>query len=416
MFEPVDRQKPREADKKPSEFVIIGGGIAGVTCAEEIRNNQDNAEITMVCAEALLPYYRLSLSRYLAGEVNRETLTIHPQSFYDQKKIKLFSGMEVTDILKDEKQVVFSDGSKIGYDKLIIANGAYPFVPPIAGRELANVITVRKMEDADFILEEIKSLESVICIGGGILGLEIAGAIAKSGVRVTVLEGLEWLMPRQLNRKGAEILKGYLKQIGIEVRENVKIQEITGEAACTGVKLSTGEWLPTRLVIITAGVRPNIHLVKKAGLEVKSGLVVNSHMQTSEENIFAAGDVTEHNGVLYGLWNAAQVQGKIAAQNAVGKNVPFEGIPRSAVLKVLGLDLFSIGEYMPEDDTCIQMEQEAPGKYILFVFREGKMAGSIVIGDKALAVKVKQAVEKGFEFPYLQNGDINRIIHELQHS
>ncbi len=415
MFEASGQQNPQEANSGSERFVIIGGGIAGVACAEEIRKNSVSADITLICAEALLPYYRLSLSRYLAGEIKRESLIIHPESFYEQKKIKLITGMEVTEILKADKQVVFSDGSKIGYDKLIIASGAYPFVPPIAGKDLANVITVRNLEDADYILDAIQNMEEVVCIGGGLLGLEIAGAIAKSGVRVTVLEGLEWLMPRQLNKKGAEVLKEYLKKIGIEVRENVKIQEIIGEDACTGVKLSTGELFPARLVIITAGIRPNIQLVKKAGLEVNSGLVVNNSMKTSGEDIFAAGDITEHQGTLYGLWNAAQVQGKIAAQNALGKEAQFEGIPKSAALKVLGLDLFSIGEYMPKDDKYIQYEKEAPGTYTLFVFREGKMVGSIVIGNKALAAKAKQAVEKGFYYTE-QNGNIESILQQLQRS
>lgn len=411
-FEPLGLQKPPEAISRPQKYVIVGGGIAGVTSAEELRKNSENAEITLVCAEALLPYYRLSLSRYLAREVDRSSLVIHPKSFYEQKRINLLLGMEVIDIHKAERQVAFSDGSKADYDKLIIANGAYPFVPPITGKELANVITVRNLEDADYILQQLKSLESVICIGGGILGLEIAGAIAKSGVRITLLEGMEWLMPRQLNRKGSGVLKKYLETIGIEVRENAKVQEITGEVGCTGVKLSTGEQLPARMVIITAGIRPNVGLVQKAGLEVNSGLVVNSSMQTSDENIFAAGDITEFKGMLYGLWNAAQIQGKIAAQNALGKDAQFEGIPRSAVLKVLGLDLFSIGEYMPRDENCIQYEREAPGSYVLFVFREGRMAGSIVIGDKVLAMKAKQAVEKGFYYTE-HNGDVEGIIRQI---
>jgi nitrite reductase (NADH) large subunit len=129
------------------------------------------------------------------------------------------------------------------------------------------------------------------------------------------------------------------------------------------------------------------------------GLVVNNNMQTSDENIFAAGDVTEHYGMVYGLWNAAQYQGKVAALNAIGMNVQFEAIPRSNVLKVLDLDIFSIGEFNPVDGSYYVYENETENSYASFVLRDGRIIGSIVIGDKTLSVKVKQAVEKGLVFP-----------------
>lgn len=395
------------------KIIIIGAGIAGVTCAKEIRNNSDTAEITLITGDTQFPYYRLNLTRYLAKEVSKDRLFINPQSWYDEKRIKLILGYEVTEINKNKNEIQLSDGTTMEYDKLIIANGAYPFIPPIPGSELGNVMAVRNLEDADFLFEKMEHLESCVCIGGGILGLEAAGAIANSGVKVTLLEGAPWIMPRQLNKKASEYLKKCLEEIGIEVKENVRIQEIMGKDHCEGVKLSTGEVVPTTLVIITAGVRPNVDLAQISGMEVNKGLVVNNQMQTSQENIFAAGDVTEHDGILYGLWNVAQQQGKIAAQNAVGMNTEFRGFTISNSLKLLGLDMFSIGEFMPVDGSCYEYEKETADSYISLVMSEGKIIGSNIIGDRALSVKVKQAVDKGVDFPHELYDDVESIINKL---
>lgn len=431
MFEPCKIGGTDVQNNDDLKIVIIGSGIAGVSCAEEIRNHSDQAEVTLISKDAQLPYYRLNLTRYLAGETDRESLTIHPLSWYEEKRIGLMTGTEVHGIDKESRriQLVGSEkyfvtdigetnkttqgSSEIFFDKLIIANGAHPFVPPFPGKDSSNVMTVRTLEDIDGIGEMLKETESCICIGGGILGLEAAGAIAKKGVKVTLLEGSEWLMPRQLNRKAAVILKGFIQEMGIEVRENAKVKEILGENSTAGVRLTTGEFLPSKLVIITAGVRPNTHLARKAGLEVNNGLVVDNHMKTSHDHIFAAGDVTEHYGIVYGLWSAAQFQGKIAAQNALGLNAQFGGIPRSSVLKVLGLDMFSIGEFNPADGSSYLYEKEMENGYYCFVVRDGRIIGSIILGDKAISKKVKSAVEKGVHFPHGLFDDVDSILNEL---
>lgn len=412
-FEPYFKEENNKKDTGNVKILILGGGIAGISAAEEIRRNSEKAYITIVSAEKHLPYYRLNLSRYLAKEVNRENLNIYPESWYKENGINLIQGKEAIEINTDKNKVKLEDDRELSYDKLIIAMGAHAFLPPIPGNNLKNVVTVRKIENVEQILGEMNKIESCVCIGGGILGLEVAGAIAKNGVKVTLLEGSDWLMPRQLNKKAAIILTKYLKNIGVEVKENAKVKEIIGENSCQGVALSSGEVLKSKIVIITTGVRTNTYLVRKAGLEVDKGLIVNNYMETSNKNIYGAGDVTEYNGTLYGLWNVAQFQGKVAAQNAIGNETQFGGIPRSNVLKVLGLDMFSIGEFNPKDGSYYQYEQEGSDKYFNFVLRDGKMVGSIIIGDKALIIKVKQAVEKGMNFPHELYDDVESIIKNL---
>ena len=378
--------------------LIIGGGIAALSAAEELRSLSSETDITLVAEEALLPYYRLNLTRYLAQAVSLRSLEIRPYSWYEKNNIKLFFGTKVQHINRVQKTVHCDDDSSLPYDKLIIALGAHPFIPPIPGSSLASVMTVRTVADAAAILKKLPTLDRCVCIGGGILGLETAGAIAKSGIQVELLEGSDWLMPRQLNKTAGELLAGYMQSIGVTVRTNTRVQEIIGSADCEGVLLESGEILPTKLVLITAGVRPNTHLARKTGLEVNNGLVVNNYMQTSDPDIYAAGDVTEHYGQLYGLWNIAQYQGKVAARNISGSATQFGGVPRSNALKVLNIDVFSIGITAATDASYRQLEHHQGSSYYMFLVRDGRIAGSIIMGDKTAALKVKQAVEKATTF------------------
>ena len=400
-------------DTENPKIVIIGAGIAGLSCAETVRKESDNAEITMISNESTLPYYRLNLIKYLTKEIDKNGLTIHPENWYEEKRIMMITGKEVVEIKKDIKQLNFEDGTNLAYDKLIIASGAHSFLPPIKGNGLKNVFTLRTMEDADLISKELQKAQSCMCIGGGIQGLEVAGAIAKTGIKVTLLVSSEWLMPRQLNKKAGDKLKGHLQRIGIEVIESAKAQEIVGDIECEGVMLSTEKILPAKLVIISAGVIPNIQLAMSAGLEINKGLVVNDNMRTSDINIYAAGDVMEHSGVLYGLWNVAFLQGKTAAQCSLGMDANFSGIHRTNILKVLDIDMISIGELNLLDESYYQYEKETPETYITFILKDGKIVGSIVMGNKSLSGKVKMAIDKGLNFPRESYKDIESIIGKL---
>ena len=379
--------------------MILGGGIAGISAAEEIRKTSYKPEITIISKEEQLPYYRLNLTRYIAKEIDKDKLNIHSKDWYEENRIKVICGKECTNINKENRSLELSDGTLVNYDKLIIAMGAHPFIPPIRGVELKNVITVRSIEDADKILKDANIFNSCICIGAGILGIETAGAIAKSGVKVTLLEGANWLMPKQLNYKGSVLLNRYLMNLNIEVKANARVESIFGNEYCEGVILEDGEVLEADFILITAGVRPNTYLARKFEIEVNKGLVVNNNMKTSDENIFAAGDVTEHYGVLYGLWNIAQFQGVVAGRNAIGINAQFGGIPRSNVLKVLGLDMFNIGELELLDGSYYKYEYERENNYFYFVIRDGRIVGSIIIGNKELSIRVKKALEKRTRFP-----------------
>lgn len=381
-----------------TQYLIVGGGIAGVSAAEAIRGLDATASITIVSGERDLPYFRMSLTRYLAGEVVREKLDLHDQAWYQANQIELFTDLQVEEILPEQKQAVLSDQRKFAYEKLILANGASPFVPPITGHELPGVMTLRSLEDAQTIQRRCEKPADIVCIGGGLLGLEIAGAISRHGAKVTVLEALDWLLPRQLGQQAALILQKEIEKFGINVIVPAKVKQITGSETVEAVELDDGSLIPADLVLISAGVRPNLGLAKQTGLAVNRGVVVDQHMQTSAPEIFAAGDVSEFEGICYGLWIPAKKQGEVAGRNAVGEPTIFKADAPSTKLKVLGIDLFSIGQFSPSQEGDRLVTWQDGEKYASLLLRNEIIVGANLIGKTGLDLKVKKAVELGQSF------------------
>ncbi len=398
-----------------NRYIIIGGGIAGVSAAEAVHALQPEADISLISEEHYLPYFRMSLTRYLAGEVEREKLTLHEQQWYLHNHITILLDTHVEAIDAEAKQISLADGQKLPYDKLILASGAHPIIPPFPGRELKGVQTLRTLDDADLILDVARKQGQVVCIGGGLLGLEVAGAVARQGAQVTVLEGLDWLLPRQLDAQASAILKQKIESLGIRVIVPAITKALHGEGRVASVELADGRVLPADLVLVSTGVSANLELAKSAGLAVNRGVLVNEHMVTSNPDILAAGDLTEFHGRCYGLWVPAKNQGTIAGQNAVGKEASFLGDPPSTRLKVLGVDVFSIGQFSPGEEGDRLVAESRDGGYKSFLFREGKMIGSILLGDASMANKVKAAVEGKRDFSALfgESVSVESIIRAL---
>ena len=373
----------------------------GSAAAESLRAASPTAEITVVSKEPELPYYRLNLTRYLAGEIGEEDLPIHPASWYEEQRVRLLLGAEASAIHLEDHVVELHGGEKLPFDKLLLAAGAHPFIPPLAGADREGVTSLRTAEDARQILAACRAGAKCVCIGGGLLGLETAGGLARQGADVTLLEGYGWLLPRQLNQRAGEILNQYVVATGIKLRTKAITREIVGNGRVRGVLLEDGSIVPAELVVIATGIRSNSHLARRAGLEVNQGVVVDNLLATSHPDVFAAGDVAEHHGQVYGIWGPSQYQGSIAAMNMAGGCVEFGGIPRSNTLKVLGLDLFSIGQINPEDASFRTFDHEADGCYFRFVFRDNRLVGAVLLGDTKLTATVKKAVESGADFSEL---------------
>ncbi|HPM81051.1 MAG TPA: FAD-dependent oxidoreductase [Candidatus Anammoximicrobium sp.] len=378
----------------PTRIVVIGAGGAGMAAVESLRKTAPAAEIVLISQETELPYYRLNLTRYLAGEINRPELFIHPAAWYQEQQVQLLLGTEVSALHLAEHAVQLGDGRRLPFDKLLLAAGANPFIPPISGANRHGVTSLRTVQDADYLLKACEAGARCVCIGGGLLGLEAAGALARRGAQVTLLEGHGWLLPRQLNERAGQILGEHVGRIGITLRRKAKTREILGDEHVRSILLEDGSTVAADVVVIATGVRSNCSLAQQAGLEVKHGVLVNNQLLTSHPDVLAAGDVAEHNGVVYGLWTASQAQGAIAGRNLAGAGAEFTGLPRSSTLKVLGLDLFSIGQIMPPEAGGQVIEQETGGRYYRFVFQDGRLVGAILLGDTQLMAVTKKAVEE----------------------
>lgn len=405
-FEPYAEQPAPEAaaTAKAVRVVIVGAGIAGLSAAESVRKTSPDAPVTLVSHEEELPYYRLNLTRLLAGEIAEEALPIHPASWYGEQRIELIRGGEVARADLGAKKVELKDGRAIAWDKLILASGARPFIPPFPGAGLEGVLALRTAADARRLIGLLRRGLRVVCIGGGILGLETAGALARRGADVTVLEGHGFLMPRQLCGRAGELLGEYVESLGIKLRRNARTKAILGDGRVVGVSLEDGTRLEAELVIVATGVRSNTDLAVRAGLAVKQGIVVDNRLATSHADVFAAGDAAEHGGVLYGSWHAAQYQGSIAGMNAAGSGVEFGGLPRSHTLKVLGLDMTSVGQFEAAGAGDRVVEDESGRNYRRFVLREGRLVGGILLGDTRLAPALGKAVEQGVDFSAILSG------------
>ena len=401
-FEPLaETEQEQAASSTVDRVLVVGAGIAGLAAVESLRSAAPGAEITLISRESALPYYRLNLTRYLAEELTEGDLPIYPESWYGEQNVRLMLGTEVSSIDPAQQTVSLRNADKEAFDKLIVTIGAHPFVPPFPGVHRDGVTCFRTLDDAKQILESATPDTKCVCIGGGLLGLETAGALARRGVDVALLEGHGWLLPRQLTERAGALLERHVSDVGIKLYKRARTDEILGDERVRAVALEDGSSISADVVVIATGVRPNSYLARAAGLDVGQGIIVDNHLVSSHPNILAAGDVAEHRGVLYGIWVASRAQGNIAGMNAAGLGVEFGGIPRSNTLKVLGMDLFSIGKFEPEDGSFSVIEQDLENQYFRFVFRDSHLVGAILLGDASLTAPVKRAIESKTDFSAL---------------
>lgn len=394
-FEPYTPPAPVARSRRGTDrIVVLGAGIAGLTAAEKAREVAPDAAITLVSKEPGRPYYRLNLTRRLAGEVDDLALELQPDSWFAEQRIDLLHDPRgATRIDCPNRRVELGSAEQLPYDRLVVATGAHPFVPPLPGITREGVHPLRTRQDVAALLEQAEPGLRCICIGGGLLGLEAAGALQRHGVTVTVLEGFDWLLPRQLARPAGRLLQQEVERIGIAVHCGARIEELTGDERVQAVRLEGGDELPAELVVLATGVRPNSYLARQSGLEVSRGIVVDDSLRTSDESVYAAGDVAEHRGVVYGLWPHAYAQGLVAGANAAGADLEFTGLPPSNRLKVLEQDLFSIGEFEPRDGSYCVYEQEREGRYLRLTIRDGAIVGANLFGDTSLAADLMKWVE-----------------------
>ncbi len=343
---PVEEEEISYQKDTDLRYVILGGGVAGVSAAEAIRKRDQTGEILILSAEDYLPIHRPMLTKNLGiADAPDEELYIHPAGWYEEQGISLRLG-ETVDALDAGRKIVHAakSGDEIPYDRLIFATGAECFIPPFEGWQKEGVVTIRHLWDSRKIQDWMKTAKNAVVIGGGVLGLEAASELLKNGIHVTVLEAAPQIIGRQADADSAAVLRRKMAALGVECLEGVQIEGITGEERATGVKLKTGEAYPADFVIVSCGNRANVKAAQDAGIQVERAIVVNAFMETSLPSIYACGDCAQYDGVNFQLWAEASEQGRIAGANAAGERLAYESQLLGLNLDGFGTTLFAIGD------------------------------------------------------------------------
>lgn len=370
--------------------VIVGNGLAGTMAAKSLRELDPSVAIEII-AEERYPYYpRPNLIDFVAGTLPYERLFAFPANWHERQAIGVRLGTSVVRIDPSAGTVATRDGRTSTFDRLLLANGSSAVVPPVRGADKKGVFVLRTLDDALSILEALKTRPRVAVLGGGLLGLEIARALKARGAEVSVNEFFDRLLPRQLDPPGAAILKALVEGMGIGVRLGVSAGEITGEGEASGLRFEDGSSIEADMVIFAAGVRPNVGLAREAGIETDRGVVVDDHLRTSHPSVYAAGDVAQHKGRVYGIIPASFDQARAAASNILGTEKKYDGTVPSNTLKVVGVFVTAVGLVNPEGPgyEMIAREDAAAGIYKKVVLKDGVLEGAIWMGTKKGAADI----------------------------
>ncbi len=385
-------------------FIIIGDGVAGDSAAMAIRQVDQESEVLVFTDESVPFYYRPRLIDVVSGEIELNRIIIHNQDFYNSKNIKLFLSSRIKEINTEKNFILTESGEEFIYDKLLIASGAHSFIPPITGSDKDGVMALRDASDLERIQRHLPNINKVIMIGGGLLGLETANAFLKQGKQVSVIEFFNRLLPRQLDDEGAGILRSQLELKGLNFFLDEVTEEITGSDLITGIKTKSGKAIPGELVVISAGVRSNLDIIRETPIKINKAIAVNDYLQTSVSDIYAAGDCAEVNGRFYGIYSPTMEQGKTAGLNMVGKEVKYKDIPTSHKLKVVGIDLFCVGK-LDMEDKLKTISFTDPENYIYkkAFLEDDKIVGAMLLGNLDGADEIESAILTNSDYQAVEN-------------
>ena len=395
------------------KVVIIGNNVSGTFTAQNIRFLNEEVEIEIYSQEKYPYYTRINLPELISENVKIDDLIVFKEDWYEEKRIELNLNTQIKKINPKTKTLEIEGKEKpISYDKLILALGSTPNIPPIKNAvelkdEKKGVFTLRSIDDALEIKKFIsnKAVKKAIIIGGGLLGLELANQIKNTGLDTTVVEFFPRLLPRQLDLECGDMLKKEIESKGIKIVLDAATEEILGNGSVEGIRLKGGEVLEADIVIIQAGIRPTIKIAQEANLKTNRGIVVNEYLETSENDIFAVGDCIEYNNQIWGIIPACMEQSKIVAASVLGlKKVEYQGTTPKNTLKIVGLELTSIGIIDPSKEEISggwEILKKADKKdccYQKLVLKNNKLKGAILFGDtKAISYvykKMEQDVDR----------------------
>lgn len=370
-------------------IVIIGNGPSALSAIETIRKRDDYSELVLLSEEPYPPYSRPLISYLLAGKIEEERMFYKGRDFYERYNVRAKLG-ESAEALDAEGGMVYSSkGEAIPFDKLLIATGGKPIVPPLPGRELKGVFTFTTIDDAKAIERYIREekVERVVIIGGGLIGLKAMEALLGWGVKITVVELADRILGLTLDRKASAIVQSALEREGVRIITRNTAGEIRGKGKVEEVVLRDGEILPAQMVVIAIGVAPAVQFLLDSGVKINRGIVVNERMETNIANIFAAGDVVELDNITSGrkqpiaIWPNATIGGAVAGANITGEERVFPGsFPMNSV-EICEIPTISMGLTEPEEEGFEILSRSEGLNYKKVVLKEDKIVGAVFVGN-----------------------------------
>lgn len=371
------------------KYLIIGNSAGGIGAAEAIRAVDQQGALAIVSDEPYPAYSRPLIAEYLAGRCTQERMLFRPPDFYDRNNIQTFLGQKAKRLDVNRHIVELDSSKKISWQKLLLATGGWPIIPPIKGLESKGVFIFTTLDDARTIDRYLDGRGRAVVIGGGLIGVSVAEALVKRGVEVTVVEMKERVLNIMLDGEASALEENMLRQAGVNIITGHTVAEIHAEGEnISSVTLDDGHQVPCELVIVAIGVRPRAELAADAGIKINRGIVVDRYMATSHPDVYACGDAAEAYDFVYGecrltpIWPNAYLGGRVAGFNMAGVPTEYSGGTAMNSMKYFGLDVVSAGMVNPpaeegyevlsrnDDSTCRKV-----------ILKDGLVVGMVFVGD-----------------------------------
>ena len=316
-------------------FVILGGGmVAGYATKQLVESGLKPGELAILSADTSIPYERPPLSKgFLAGKDSEDSIRINPEDFYRKNKIDVKLGCEISGLDAKGKRLALKSGGDVGLDKLIIATGATPRTLEIPGAKLGNLHYLRSLDDSRLIRRSAERVKRAVMIGGGFIGMEVGAVLAQKGIEVTMVLTEDRISKRLFTPQMSEFFETYYAAHNVGIIKSATVTELRGEGTVNAVVLGGGQAIACEMVVAGIGVRPVTDVIANSGIEVGDGVMVNEHLESSQPDIYAAGDVANYQDVLFAKrrrvehWDNAVSQGQYVARALMGERVPFKHVP-----------------------------------------------------------------------------------------
>ncbi|WP_182525441.1 FAD-dependent oxidoreductase [Nocardioides dongkuii] len=387
--------------------VVVGSGMAATRLVEELVARRTGHHVTVLGDEPHAPYNRILLSAVLEGTHSRAALTLRTAGWYAEQGVDLRLGARVLDVDRDAREVMLVDGTRLGYDRLVLATGSVPTLPPIRGLVRVDgrlhdaVHAFRSLDDCDRLDAAVTSgstgsthgaVRRAVVVGGGLLGLQVARALGVRGLAVEVVEGGEHLLRSQVDAKAGAIIARDLRRLGVTVYTGARAVRLDD----AGLVLDNGYTLETDLVVLTAGGRPSTALARRAGLTVRRGIVVDDRLRSvADERVHAVGDCAEHGGRTTGFVPPAWEQAALVAAHLAGEDVTYAGTRSVARLRATGLEVAVLGDPQATGGEVVEVTNPVVGSHRRLVVRDGRIVAGTLVGDLSRIGLITQHYDRG---------------------